>query len=80
MLESRTISNPKVKLSDLASEGCLSCFLDTDNILEAGALRWDYGKASDLRSRPTVGVMENEDEAREYFEKTYNLKYGTAQG
>jgi len=74
LLESREVVDAQVVFSQEAEE-CIGAFLE-DEVVRAGALRWNYGKSKDLRSRPTVGKVESEEEGREYWEATYQLKYG----
>ena len=78
MLESRVIDSAEVSFSDADEEGSLASFLDGSKVFRAGALRWNYGLAADLRTRPTVGGMAvgEEDSAHQYFIETYGLKYG----
>ena len=70
----------QVHFSTSTEEGALGDWLNGSQVTSAGALRWNYGLAADLRTRPTVGGMAEGGAAaaRDYWATTYALKYGGA--
>jgi hypothetical protein len=75
MLESRRVVGGSVEFS-CDKEEPLCEFFESGPVVQAGALRWNYGLSADLRSRPTVGRISDVEEAEQYWRDTYQVKYG----
>lgn len=77
VLENRGIDGAEVKFGSSSFEPLADWLIDGVPV-DAGFFRMDYGKADDLKSRPSVGTMTLGDSALSYWSSIYQSHYGGA--